>query len=230
MALLMKPYHLFARTSRPFPPSPRLRGGQRGVSLFISLVTLVIITLAGIALLRSVDTGALVAGNLAFKDATMQATSIGMEEAATYLNNTVRPFPNANDNIPANCAPAVSASNLGTCRYYARVQPEDPDGAPFIDWASGTIPVTTVNTSYQVQYVIERLCTADTSIPVALPVPATMDRAADRCHTTTADPGASKKGGGTIQPDMPVAVMYRVTTRVTGPRNATSITQTILSL
>ncbi len=59
-------------------------------------MTLVIITLAGIALLRSVDTGALVAGNLAFKDATMQATSIGMEEAATYLNNTVRTVPNAN--------------------------------------------------------------------------------------------------------------------------------------
>ena len=113
---------------------------------------------------------------------------------------------------------------------YARVQPEDTDGAPFINWASGTIPVTTINTSYQVQYVIERLCTADVSIPVALPVPATMDRAADRCHTTTADPGGSKKGGGAIQPDMPVAVMYKVTVRVTGPRNATSITQTILSL
>lgn len=215
-------------TSHLFSPATPLRGAQKGVSLFISLVTLVIITLAGISLLRSVDTGALVAGNLAFKDATMQATSIGMEEAATYLNNPVSTVPNAN--IPTGCALAVSSSNLGTCRYYARVQPEDPDGAPFINWASGTIPVTTVNTSYQVQFVVERLCTADTSIPVALPVPATMDRAADRCHTTTTDPAASKKGGGSIQPDMPVAVMYKVTTRVTGPRNATSITQTILSL
>jgi type IV pilus assembly protein PilX len=229
MALLMNPYpFLNAGTPRPFPPSSSPRGGQRGISLFISLVTLVIITLAGIALLRSVDTGALVAGNLAFKDATMQATSVGMEEAATYLNNTVRTVPNAN--LPANCAAAVSSSNLGDCRYYARVQPEDTDGAPFINWASANIPVTTVNASYQVQHVIERLCTADMSIPVALPVPATMDRAADRCHTTTADPGGSKKGGGTIQPDMPVATMYRVTTRVTGPRNATSITQTILAL
>ena len=103
----MNPYpFLNARTPRPFPPSLGLRGRQRGVSLFISLVTLVIITLAGIALLRSVDTGALVAGNLAFKDATMQATSVGMEEAATYLNNTVRTVPNAN--LPTNCAAAVS--------------------------------------------------------------------------------------------------------------------------
>lgn len=190
-------------------------------------MTLVIITLAGIALLRSVNIGALVAGNLAFKDATMQATSIGMEEAATYLNNTVRTVPNAD--IPQFVCSGHFVGHLGTCRYYARVQPEDTDGAPFINWASGTIPVTTINTSYQVQYVIERLCTADVSIPVALPVPATMDRAADRCHTTTADPGGGK-GGGAIQPDMPVAVMYKVTVRVTGPRNATSITQTILSL
>jgi len=229
MALLMNSYPFSnVITSRPFLPPPPLRECQKGVSLFISLVTLVIITLAGITLLRSVDTGALVAGNLAFKDATMQATSIGMEEAATYLNNTVRTVPNAN--IPNLCAAATSSSSLGTCRYYARVQTEDTDGAPFINWASPNIPVTTVNTSYQVQFVIERLCTADVSIPVALPVPATMDRAADRCHTTTTDPGASKKGGGSIQPDMPVAVMYKVTTRVTGPRNATSITQTILSL
>ena len=83
MALLMNS-HLPSNTgtSRLFPPEAPARGPQKGVSLFISLVTLVIITLAGIALLRSVDTGALVAGNLAFKDATMQATSIGMEEAA----------------------------------------------------------------------------------------------------------------------------------------------------
>lgn len=229
MALLMNSHlPLNTGTARLFPPAAPARGPQKGVSLFISLVTLVIITLAGIALLRSVDTGALVAGNLAFKDATMQATSVGMEEAATYLNNTVRTVPNAD--IPSLCAAAASSTSLGTCRYYARVQPEDLDGAPFINWASTNIPVTTVNTSYQVQYVIERLCTADLSIPVALPVPATMDRAADRCHTTTADPGGSKKGGGAIQPDMPVAVMYKVTVRVTGPRNATSITQTILSL
>ena len=40
---------------------------QRGVVLFISLIVLVAMTLAGVALVRSVDTTNLIAGNLAFK-------------------------------------------------------------------------------------------------------------------------------------------------------------------
>lgn len=215
---------------------------QRGISLFIAMVTLVLITLAGIALVRSVDTGVLVAGNLAFKEATHSTTSVGIEDAATYLTGTVVSTGNpGNANLPGGCANAVSSSSLGTCRYYARIQSVDTDGIPFIDWTStGNIPPIYLNGSYavvataalstyQVQNVIERLCTADMSVPVVLNYPAQMDRSADRCHTDTSDPGGSKKGGSTIQPDLLVAVKYRVTTRVTGPRNAVSITQTVIS-
>lgn len=217
---------------------------QRGISLFIAMVTLVLITLAGIALVRSVDTGVLVAGNLAFKEATHSTTSVGIEDAATYLTTVVTTGNPGNANLPAGCANAVSSSSLGTCRYYARRIPPtgtDTDGIPFIDWTStGNIPPIYLNGSYavvataalstyQVQNVIERLCTADMSVPVVLNYPAQMDRSADRCHTDTSDPGGSKKGGSTIQPDLLVAVKYRVTTRVTGPRNAVSITQTVIS-
>src|SRR4051794_33864237 len=40
---------------------------QQGVVLLIALIVLVAMTLAGIGLVRSVDTGNMVAGNLAFK-------------------------------------------------------------------------------------------------------------------------------------------------------------------
>lgn len=233
-------------TSNPHParryaPSAAM-DTQRGISLFIAMVTLVLITLAGIALVRSVDTGVLVAGNLAFKEATHSTTSVGIEDAATYLTTVVTTGNPGNANLPAGCANAVSSSSLGTCRYYARIQPPDlTDYLPFIDWTStGNIPPIYLDGSYavvtnpalstyQVQNVIERLCTADMSVPVVLNYPAQMDRSADRCHTDTSDPGGSKKGGSTIQPDLLVAVKYRVTTRVTGPRNAVSITQTVIS-
>ncbi len=205
---------------------------QRGASLFVALVTLVIITLAGIALVRSVDTSMLVAGNLTFKEASLSATDVGLEQANLFLRNTIMTAGTGvyNSNYPSGCANAVSATSLGTCRYFARTQPESVDGSLYIDWSSTNIPVTTVNGSYQIQYVIDRLCTADTSIGVTLlGPPAQMNNAAYRCHTTFLDPGGSKKGGAVPPPDSKVAVQFRITVRVVGPRNATSIVQSIVS-
>ena len=50
-----------------------LRGAQHGVVLLISLIVLVAMTLAGIAVMRSVDTNVLIAGNLAFRNAALSA-------------------------------------------------------------------------------------------------------------------------------------------------------------
>lgn len=50
---------------------------QRGVVLLIALIILVAMTLAGIGMMRSVDTGSLIAGNLAFKQATLNASDAG---------------------------------------------------------------------------------------------------------------------------------------------------------
>ena len=41
------------------------RSGQSGVVLFIALIVLVAMTLAGIAIMRSVDTGVAISGNVA---------------------------------------------------------------------------------------------------------------------------------------------------------------------
>jgi Tfp pilus assembly protein PilX len=44
-----------------------MKHAQQGVVLLMALIMLVALTLAGIALVRSVDTTNLIAGNLAFK-------------------------------------------------------------------------------------------------------------------------------------------------------------------
>ena len=70
---------------------------QQGLVLFIALIVLVAMTLAGIGMVRSVDTGNVIAGNLAFKQATIQASDNGIETGyqwllantgGTTLNNT----------------------------------------------------------------------------------------------------------------------------------------------
>ena len=46
---------------------------QHGVVLFVALIAMVVMSLAGVALIRSVDTTGSVAGNLAFREASIPA-------------------------------------------------------------------------------------------------------------------------------------------------------------
>jgi Tfp pilus assembly protein PilX len=55
-------------------PVPRR---QRGAILFIALIVLVAMSLAGIALMRSVDTNVLIAGNLAFRQSASRPRTPG---------------------------------------------------------------------------------------------------------------------------------------------------------
>lgn len=64
-----------------------LQSAQRGVSLLFALMGLVVLTLGAVALLRSVDTGLMVLGNLGFKQDSLAATSAGTEAAIRWLQN-----------------------------------------------------------------------------------------------------------------------------------------------
>lgn len=176
-------------------------GKQRGVVLLIALIALVALTLAGIALVRSVDTGNVIAGNLAFKQAALQVSDTGTEAALTALTTITTTSLDAD--IPG--------------QYFATIQPVDANGVPTtINWT--TVPVATPVSGYNVQYVIDRLCQG--------PTPVT-----DIQGKCFAD---APLGGGSKQANAPVttsasAVYYRVTVRVTGPRNTVSMVQTQLS-
>lgn len=60
---------------------------QRGVVLLIALIVLVAMTLAGIAMMRSVDTGVVITGNMAFKQSTINAGDVGLDAAYTALTS-----------------------------------------------------------------------------------------------------------------------------------------------
>ena len=63
-------FHLVTLQPATFPER------QRGVVLFIALIVMVAMSLAAIALFRSVDTANLVAGNQAFKQGALNATCL----------------------------------------------------------------------------------------------------------------------------------------------------------
>jgi len=117
----------------------------RGAVLFIALIVLVAMTLAGIAIMRSVDTATLIAGNLAFKQGTVQSSDNGVEFAYQWLL--------------AN-RPTLSVNNLpqGYNSGYA-----NPIWTNSATWAS-SVMVGTDAAGNTISYQIHRMCNcADTT-------------------------------------------------------------------
>jgi Tfp pilus assembly protein PilX len=189
------------------------RGAQRGAALFISLIALIFMLLGGLALIRSVDTGNLIAGNFSFKQASLQATDVGLESAFTLLNNTIAGI-STEATYPAGCVTAAPTA----CQYFPTRQAEDAVGVPTAigDWSA--VPSTTMANGYTYQFVIERLCTG--TPPIA-------DIQA-QCMAGAPAGGGSKKSPATVFTGI-TEVFYRATVRVTGPRNTQTVVQTLFA-
>src|SRR5262245_55001306 len=101
------------------------RRAQQGVVLFISLIVLVAMTLAGIAGMRSVDTNIIIAGNLAIRSGATSAADAGIEIARSWLA----------------AQSAGTLNNDGAQGYFANWQ-EDFDYRAF-NWSGNGITVGT---------------------------------------------------------------------------------------
>ncbi len=66
--------------------APVLAVKQRGVVLFFTLIALVVMSLAAVALIRSVDTSTMIAGNLAFRQSATSSGDSGIEAAIAWLS------------------------------------------------------------------------------------------------------------------------------------------------
>jgi type IV pilus assembly protein PilX len=192
-------------TGAPHARAPGLPCRQRGITLIIALIALVALTMAGIALVRSVDTGNVIAGNFAFRQASMQATDTGVEAAFTQLTAI------------AGGAPDTAIAN----QYYPVMQPLDGNGIPTtVTWSS--VPGTTMgsNNEYTMRYVIERMCTGTIGVVITDVV--------TNCVVDQGQVSGSQKAGAPVFSSAG-AVNYRVTVRVEGPRNTVAMSQAILA-
>jgi type IV pilus assembly protein PilX len=190
---------------------------QRGVVLFIALIVLVAMSLAGIALMRSVDTNVLVAGNLAFRQSNTMFGDVGVEAARGWLSANVN---------------SLSANQpSGALHYWANWQ----TGLDFInatsptsddyDWSQAA-SVTAPDPAFTISYVIHRLCGGAGD-------PST---AAANCMRAAAGAGGTASGGtkgivtyGSAALPGTSTIYYRVTVRVAGPRNTLSFVQAVLN-
>ena len=90
---------------------------QQGIVLLIALTVLVAMSLAGVALMRSVDNTVVIAGNISFKQAGLQVSDRGSRDAYAWLN-IINALPTGmaglRDDIP-------------TSGYYSARPPTEPD-------------------------------------------------------------------------------------------------------
>lgn len=196
------------------PATLHARARQEGAVLVVALVVLLLVTLAGIALMRSVDTTTLVAGNLAFQQAATRAADAGVERAIATLQQLA--------------ADGQLDASDSTNSYFATLRSNDsPDPAvparrdwPTL-WANSIAPNIAApamdNLGNAVEFAIHRQCTN------AAPANAGGD-----CVTAPGQPtssGSSEDSNDIQIKGDPGRVYYRITVRVTGPRRTESYVQ-----
>lgn len=187
---------------------------QKGLVLFLALIALVAMSLAAVALIRSVDTNAQIAGNLSFKQTATISADNGIESAINWVN--------------AN--PTLLDSNSAANGYYAK---SDGTGlsnavitkeANWVDTYSakaagfGISTAGIDNSGNTIRYIIERMSNA---------------AAAPTEENSLFGIGFSKTGSSSVQsaPQQGAVIaaglspVYRVTARVTGPKNTISYVQ-----
>ena len=200
-----------------------MKPNERGVVLFISLIVMVVMSLAAIALMRSVDTTTAVIGNLAFRQASILPANFGVEDAAGGLfSDTTGSAARIKD---------VRVDDA-TQNYYSTHNQgwDDPHGVPTpLQTKTAAAALTRKQldgAQNTITYVVERMCNA------ASPHPDAADNKSARSWCDMAPP--KQPPGATIND--PSAgldfrqVFYRVTVRVDGPpgTNTVSFAQAML--
>lgn len=199
--------------------------------LLIALIVLVALTMAGIAMMRSVDTSTIVAGNIGFRQSAVNAADQGVQAGYGWVLSKIT-------------GSALSSDDAAN-GYYSSVPPnEAPDWyTQAAVWAaapscSGTTSSATACDTFaaggtsidlagnQISYVVHRLC------PVANCAPgASCAGVTNVCGQSLSNASLSGEGMDQSSPNYftsPPSVHYRVTVRALGPRNSVAYIQTLM--
>ncbi|GIZ50425.1 pilus assembly PilX family protein [Noviherbaspirillum aridicola] len=201
---------------------------QEGVVLLIAVVVLVAMTMAALGLVRSIDTGNQVAGNLAFKQAATAAADIGTQAAIDWLTARVG-TPDVNEDMPTQAYYATSQDSLditGTRAAADRAQVDwDANNCRGRPNSSCIAPSAAIDAGAgnEVRYLIHRLCSSPGS-------PAAEGNSCanyqSRASSAPNKDGFDETNWQRFEP--PPVPYYRITSRVKGPRNTVSYVETIV--
>jgi type IV pilus assembly protein PilX len=179
--------------------------GQRGVVLFVAMMAVIALALAGMALDRAVTTDTAIGANIAARTHVTLVAADGVERAVATLFETGSVTDRNTDDLAHN--------------YFAsRQAAEDGRGVPRTLQTVAAYPADAVVVDavdrQQLRYVIERLC-RNAGPPTA-----------GNCTLSPPSLAAATGTSGATEP--PRTASYRVTVRVDGPMGAAVFVQTML--
>lgn len=213
---------------------------QQGLVLFFALLALVVMSIAAVALIRSVDTNNLLTGNLVFRQSASPASNVALEVITSYISQNL-PLTSSTSNSPslgyyANCihfdtTPANQVCDGGALTSItwddsnSHLVPTQTDG-------NAEISNGMDRQGNQIRYIVERMCNySDAELTSA-----TSTTDATRCMmASAATNGQTCSHSQTnlelfkecvTSPDTP---LYRVTLQISGPKNTMSYMQTFIS-
>jgi type IV pilus assembly protein PilX len=204
---------------------------QQGLVLFVALVALVVMSLAAVALIRSVDTNNLVTGNLAYKQSAAITSSYGMEAMADTVGANVLAYAESDhptDGYYSNCEFVEGVAANRTCKddhLYLEATWTDAN-SKLADSLQAGITAGKDQYGNTVRYIVERMCRTDgpadsTKCLMSLEDDGSNNGCSNNVGTSTA---------GLILPCNSVPIpLYRVTVRISGPKNTVSFVQAFFS-
>lgn len=196
---------------------------QRGVVLFVALIALLVMSLAAVALIRSVDTNTMIAGNLALRQSALTSSDRGAETAMNWLEE--KALANLADLDADNSAEGYYATYFPTVDANGDGVTDDADDRLFAKSLvdnNGQLDTADDGQGNKIEYIVQRMCLN--------PAPPAND-ATNKCMLGEPELGTSSKGvkdateaGAIVSASQ--SPVYRVTVKVTGPKNTVSYTQT----
>lgn len=189
---------------------------QRGVTLLITMIVLLAMTLAAIALVRSVDTTNVIAGNLSFHQSATHSGDTGVETAIAWLESQ-------------NASGALYAHNYAM--GYSATRNDPAAGQSWDDFWNTTLSAQSVTINGGVpdaagnivSYSISRMCNA-------VGDPATVNTDCSVSVVASTDAGAKSQGANQVGLLYSTQYYYRITSRIVGPRNTVSYVQAIVAM
>lgn len=221
-------------SSQPVRGTARRRA-ERGISLIFALLALVAISLAAVALVRSVDSGGLIVGNVAFKQEALASAERASEQAVTWLTPRIGVATLHADSVGAGYY-ATSLDNLdvtgqgSTAAARAVVDWDDDNCAAYASGSYGVcmkprLPKVTLAGGNVATWVITRLC-AQAGDPQSVGVDCAAPLVSSSGQSTAKGDYNYSKPENLV--DEAFSQYYRIVVRAQGARGTVAFTETIV--
>jgi hypothetical protein len=210
------------------------QGLQRGVSLIFALLALAAISLAAVALVRSVDSGALLIGNLGFKQDATAAADRAAEAARAWLmtpgNDLTVDGPGYYATSQEGLDPTGRLTSAATPMAVVNWGEADSCAcmsAPATCSSCSRLPSNVISLNggaVRARYLITRLCPSTGAVTASN---ACAQPAANAISNASAR-GEIRVGTETRPTDAAQVPYYRIIVRTVSGRNTVSFTETVL--